>query len=310
MAQPLVGGIYTSDPEELSLRATMPRFLEMERHHRSLILAMLQQRKKLSSNNHFQSSGPRYGLFVSLGEGMKVLTQSLEKKLPAGSIELNSGSGLSAMGLVPEAVVRSSWKWQGNGSGSRLSCPSSLSSGKLLEGVDPEISKKLRMIRYASTATVNLAYRVEDIHRSIDGFGFVVPAIEGREILACTFSHVKFAGRSPQELALLRVFMGGALQPKVFEYEDAELLRVIKRNLKELLGIVANPILFRIERHPLSMAQYRVGHLDLVADIEERLERFPTLQLAGNAFTGIGIPDCIHRGEICADNLMSKLSGK
>ena len=129
-------------------------------------------------------------------------------------------------------------------------------------------------------------------------------------MLACTFSHVKFAGRAPKELALLRVFMGGALQPKVFEYEDAELLRVIQRNLKELLGIVANPIFFRIERHPLSMAQYRVGHLDLVADIETRLEKFPTLQLAGNAFTGIGIPDCIHRGERCADRLISKFCGE
>jgi oxygen-dependent protoporphyrinogen oxidase len=310
MAQPLVGGIYTSDPEELSLRATMPRFLEMERHHRSLILAMLQQRKKLSSNNHSQSSGPRYGLFVSLGEGMRVLTQSLGKKLPAGSIELKA----EVVSLRWDSSQKLWCVRLGNGREMEaeavcLALPAYL-SGNLLEGVDQEISKKLRMIRYASTATVNLAYRVEDIHQSIDGFGFVVPAIEGREMLACTFSHVKFAGRAPQELALLRVFMGGALQPKVFEYEDAELLRVIKQNLKELLGIVANPILSRIERWPLSMAQYRVGHLDLVADIEERLERFPTLQLAGNAFTGIGIPDCIHRGEICADNLMSKLSGK
>ena len=307
MAQPLVGGIYTSDPEELSLRATMPRFLEMEKHHRSLIFAMLQQRKKLASNNHDQVSGPRYGLFVSLGEGMKVLIQSLEKKLPAGSIELNA----EAVSLRWDSLQKLWGVRLGNGKEMEadavcLALPA-FRSGQLLEGVDPEISQQLRKIRYASTATVNLAYRIEDIRQSIDGFGFVVPAIEGREMLACTFSHVKFAGRAPKELALLRVFMGGALQPKVFEYEDTELLRVIQRNLKELLGIVANPIFFRIERHPLSMAQYRVGHLDLVADIETRLQKFPTLQLAGNAFTGIGIPDCIHRGERCADRLISNL---
>ena len=310
MAQPLVGGIYTSDPEELSLRATMPRFLEMEKHHRSLIFAMLQQRKKLSSNNHAQVSGPRYGLFVSLGEGMKVLIQSLEKKLPAGSIELNA----EVVSLRWDSLQKLWCVRLGNGKEMEadavcLALPA-FRSGQLLEGVDPEISQQLRKIRYASTATVNLAYRLEDIRQSIDGFGFVVPAIEGREMLACTFSHVKFAGRAPKELALLRVFMGGALQPKVFEYEDAELLRVIQRNLKELLGIVANPIFFRIERHPLSMAQYRVGHLDLVADIETRLQKFPTLQLAGNAFTGIGIPDCIHRGERCADHLISKFWGE
>jgi oxygen-dependent protoporphyrinogen oxidase len=310
MAQPLIGGIYTSDPEELSLQATMPRFLEMEKHHRSLILAMLQQRKKLSSNNHSQASGPRYGLFVSLGQGMKVLTQSLEKKLPAGSIELNAE--VVSLGWNPSQKL---WGVRlGNGKEMEaeavcLALPA-YRSGKLLEGVDQQISNKLKMIRYASTATVNLAYRREDIRQSIDGFGFVIPAIEGREMLACTFSHVKFSGRAPKEFALLRVFMGGALQPKVFEYEDTELLRVIQRNLKELLGIVANPIFLRIERHPLSMAQYHVGHLDLVADIESRMEKFPTLQLAGNAFTGIGIPDCIHRGERCADKLISQLRGE
>ena len=129
MAQPLVGGIYTSDPEELSLRATMPRFLEMEKHHRSLIFAMLQQRKKLSSNNHAQVSGPRYGLFVSLGEGMKVLIQSLEKKLPAGSIELNAEVVSLRWDSFTEVVGCSTWKWQGDGSGCCLSCPSSLSIG-------------------------------------------------------------------------------------------------------------------------------------------------------------------------------------
>jgi len=309
MAQPLVGGIYTSDPEELSLRATMPRFLEMEKRHRSLILAMLQQRKKISSNLNSQIAGPRYGLFVSLGEGMNVLVQSLEKKLPAGSVELKAE--VVSLRLDPTQKL---WVLRlGNGKEMEaeavcLALPA-YASANLLKGIDLGISKQLRMIRYASTATVNLAYRLEDIHQSIDGFGFVVPAIEGREMLACTFSHVKFTGRAPKELALLRVFMGGALHPKVFEYDDAELLRVIQRNLKELLGIVANPLLFRIERWPLSMAQYRVGHLDLVADLEARLQKFPTLQLAGNGFTGVGIPDCIHRGEECADRLMAQLLG-
>jgi oxygen-dependent protoporphyrinogen oxidase len=288
----------------------MPRFLEMEKQHRSLIFGMLQQRKKLSSNNHAQVSGPRYGLFASLREGMNVLIQSLEKKLPAGAIELNA----EVVYLRWDSFQKLWGVRLGNGKEMEadavcLALPA-YRSARLLEGVDPEISRQLKMIRYASTATVNLAYRIEDIRQSINGFGFVVPAIEGREMLACTFSHVKFAGRAPKEFALLRVFMGGALHPKVFEYEDAEILRVIQRNLKELLGIVANPILFRIERWPLSMAQYRVGHLDLVADIEVRMEKFPTLQLAGNAFTGIGIPDCIHRGERCADRLISKLWGE
>ena len=310
MAQPLVGGIYTADPEELSLRAAMPRFLEMEKLHRSLILAMLQQRRKISSNNNSEIAGPRYGLFVSLGEGMNVLVQSLEKKLPAGSVELNAE--VVSLRWNPSQKLWALRLGNGNEIEAEAVCLAlpAYTSANLLEGIDQGISKQLRMIRYASTATVNLAYRLEDIRESIDGFGFVVPAIEGREMLACTFSHVKFTGRAPKELALLRVFMGGALQPKVLEYEDTKLIQVIKRNLKELLGIGANPMFFWIERHLLAMAQYRVGHLDLVADLEVNLHKFPTLQLAGNAFTGVGIPDCIHRGEECADRLMANLFGE
>ncbi|MFN8005788.1 MAG: protoporphyrinogen oxidase [Terriglobia bacterium] len=306
IAQPLVGGIYTSDPEKLSLRATMPRFLEMERQHRSLILGMLRQRKRLGVSRGSTLKGPRYGMFVSFEEGMQVLIRSLEKQLPSSSIELGS-----KVSLLSRDTSLNRWRLRlANGKDMEaeavcLALPA-YQAGTLLAEVDPEIAERLRKISYASTITVNLAYRIEDIRQPMNGFGFVVPFIEGREILACTFSHVKFRGRAPKKYALLRIFMGGALQPQVFEFEDAELLRVIQRNLNDLLNINAQPVLTRIVRHPLSMAQYHVGHLDLVSEIEERLERIPTLQLAGNAFTGIGIPDCINRGEKCADRLLER----
>ena len=180
-------------------------------------------------------------------------------------------------------------------------------SADLVQGFDTQLAAKFRSIRYASTATVNLAYRLEDIPGYLEGFGFVVPAIEKREILACTFSHMKFSGRAPRNHALLRAFMGGALQPKAFDYEDHEMIRIVRQNLRELLGIEKAPLFALVERHARAMAQYRVGHLDLVAEIEALANQHPTLQLAGNGFTGIGIPDCIRRGEECAGRILEAL---
>jgi len=307
MAQPMIGGIYTSDPEELSLRATMPRFLDMEQEHRSLILAMWRQRQKMLRSHNQQAAGPRYGLFVSLKEGMAQLVKALHTRLPPDSIRL--GTQVSALWKKP-----SGGPWILNfGNGSQLEADgvclalAAFQSAGLLEALDAPLASKLRSIRYASTATVNLAYSLEDIPRSLEGFGFVVPAIERRQILACTFSHMKFSGRAPHNRALLRAFMGGALQPEAFDYDDDEMIRIVRQNLQELLGIVRPPLFSLVERHAQAMAQYRVGHLDLVAEIEALAKRHPALQLAGNGFTGIGIPDCIRRSEECADRLLEAL---
>ena len=118
---------------------------------------------------------------------------------------------------------------------------------------------------------------------------------------------MKFSGRAPRNHALLRAFLGGALQPKAFAYEDNEMIRIVRQNLRELLGIEKPPLFALVERHAQAMAQYRVGHLDLVAEIEALVKHHPTLQLAGNGFTGIGIPDCIRRGEECAGHILEAL---
>lgn len=305
MAQPMIGGIYTSDPEELSLRATMPRFLDMEQEHRSLILAMWRQRQKMRHSQNHQTAGPRYGLFVSLNQGMVRLVEALQERIPADSVHLNT----------PVSALRrnlSGQRWILDlANGTQLEADAvclalaAYQSADLVQGIDEQLATRLRSIRYASTATVNLAYSLEDIPCSLEGFGFVVPAIERREILACTFSHMKFAGRAPRNHALLRAFMGGALQPKAFDYEDHEMIRIVRQNLRELLGIQKAPLFALVERHAQAMAQYRVGHLDLVAEIETLIHQHPTLQLAGNGFTGIGIPDCIRRGEECAGRILA-----
>ena len=311
MAQPMIGGIYTSDPEELSLRATMPRFLDMEQEHRSLILAMWRQRQKTQHSQNHQAAGPRYGLFVSLDQGMVRLVEALRQRIPADSIHLNTQ--VSAIRRSPSGPSLDSGSQERNSARSRLrlSGSGSLSvCGTWCKDSTTSLQPGCDSIRYASTATVNLAYPVEDIPRALEGFGFVVPAIERREILACTFSHMKFSGRAPRNHALLRAFMGGALQPKAFDYEDSEMIRIVRQNLRELLGIEKPPLFALVERHARAMAQYRVGHLDLVAEIESLVQRHPALQLAGNGFTGIGIPDCIRRGEECASRLLEALAAR
>ncbi len=307
MAQPMVGGIYTSDPERLSLRATMPRFLEMERQHRSLILGMLRQRRRRTAGEEDSPKGPRYSLFLSLDKGMQLLVDSLQSKFPAESVCVRA---------AVESVDRNpaNGRWVLNlKNGSYLEADAaclalaSYESARLVRRLDSKLAQCLSLVPYASTATVNLAYRQTAIPHPLDGFGFVVPAIEKRRILACTFCHVKFEDRAPQGQALLRAFVGGALQPEAFELDDSEMIAAVRQDLRDLLGIAAEPILSRVERHPQAMAQYEVGHLRWVVEIEARLQAYPTLQLAGNAFTGVGIPDCVHRGEECADRILAAL---
>src|SRR5262249_51949936 len=157
--------------------------------------------------------------------------------------------------------------------------------------------------RYASSATVALAYPRAAIRHPLDGFGFVVPHIEGRQTLACTFSSVKYPGRAPDGVVLLRVFIGGALQAELLARDDPGLVALAEADVAPLLGITGGPILSRVWRHPWAMPQYDVGHLGRVAAIEARLESLPGLALAGAAYRGVGIADCVHSGEIAAERL-------
>jgi oxygen-dependent protoporphyrinogen oxidase len=179
----------------------------------------------------------------------------------------------------------------------------SYAAARLLRDVDAQLASELDGISYASSATINLAYKREDIPHPLDGFGFVVPFIEKRTVMACTFSSVKFAGRAPEGHALLRAFVGGALQPELFELDEAELLARVREDLRELLGIEREPLFTEVARWQRSMPQYHVGHLARVKRIDERIASLPGFALAGNAYSGLGIPDCIRSGETAAELL-------
>jgi oxygen-dependent protoporphyrinogen oxidase len=185
-----------------------------------------------------------------------------------------------------------------------LALPAHSSAG-LLRDLDPELASDLNSIPCASTATVNLAFERADIPHSLDGFGFVVPFIEKRTLLACTFSSVKFAGRAPADHVLMRAFVGGALQPEMFELDDGEMIARVRSDLRALLGIEKPPRFAEIARWPNSMPQYHVGHLELNARIQDRVATLPGLHLAGNSYAGTGIPDCIRSGEDAANRMLS-----
>ncbi len=309
VAQPMVGGIYTADPEKLSLRATMPRFLLMEQQHRSLIRAMWHARRKQTQAEAQSTSGARYSLFLSFDGGMQMLVDRLIARLPEGSLQLKT----KVESLAFDKALKQ-WRVQTESGtvikadGICLALPSYAAAG-LLRETDALLADEMDAIAYASTATVNLAFRRADIPHPLDGFGFVVPFIEGRSTLACSFSSIKFAGRAPEGQALLRAFVGGALQPEKFALDEAAMLAAVLKDLRELLGIERPPLFSLVQKWPRSMAQYHLGHLEKVARIRERLTALPALQLAGNAYGGAGIPDCIRSGESAAEEILRMIFG-
>jgi oxygen-dependent protoporphyrinogen oxidase len=170
-----------------------------------------------------------------------------------------------------------------------------------LAGIDAELSADLAEIEYASTAVISLAYHIRQIVHPLDGFGFVVPAIERRKILSASFSSQKFPGRAPNNHALLRVFIGGATQAELLNLDDAELIRIAIDEIADLLGVSGQPVLSTIARWSQAMPQYHLGHLTRVAKIESRLAGIGGLALAGNAYRGVGIPQVVASGQRAAE---------
>ena len=306
MAQPMVGGIYTADPNKLSLRATLPRFLEMEREHRSIILAMF---RRPWANKPSGVSGARYSLFLSFDDGMKVLIDQLTRRILEAGVEVKLKAKVGSLNLEPNASKGlNSWTvttTAGEAVPADAVCLAlpGYAAASLVRPINTRLAERLDQIEYASTATINFGYRRADIRHPLDGFGFVVPIIEKRSLIACTFSSVKFARRAPEDHVLLRAFVGGALQPQMFELDEADMIRMVKADLNHLLGISGEPMFVQTAKWFRSMPQYEVGHLQKVTAIEDELEKIPTLSLAGNSYRGAGIADCIRNGEFAAEKL-------
>jgi oxygen-dependent protoporphyrinogen oxidase len=308
LVQPLVGGIYTADPHKLSVRATLPRFLDMERDHRSLLRASWRDRAKRHENDP-SSSGARYSMFVAARDGLSSLVDAIAAQLPRGSVRLH---------WPVERLSRSTdGRWSLSAAGDRdevihadaviVTVPAHHAT-RLLASLDKSLAKLLGRIPHAPCAIVSLGYRREQIGHPLDGFGFVVPIIEDRRILSASFSSVKYPGRAPAGRELIRVFIGGACQPELAELPEDDLQRLASRELTQLLRIQGEPIYHHVSRWPPVMPQYCLGHTELVEDIRSQAAQWTGLELAGNAYHGVGIPSCIDSGQSAAERIFEKLN--
>lgn len=311
LVQPLVGGIYTSDPEKLSLQATLPRFLTMEREHGSVIRATLAAGKNTTSGGDETSgSGARYGLFAAPADGLSSLINALQNRLSdSGRVTFHFDTPVQAVNPGNGRDARWTVLTTDHASTARtfdqvIVTTPAWAAARLLKGCDDDaLVQSLTDIEYASSAIVVSGHRLSDFKHRLDAFGLVVPAVENRKVLAVSFTSRKFPGRAPEGHVLLRTFVGGAMQPELFDKSDDDIRRMVRDELKSLLGMQADPAFSTVARYARSMPQYHVGHLDRVRRIDERVSEHSGLEIAGNAYTGVGIPDSIASGYGAADRL-------
>lgn len=295
LAGPLLAGIYAGDPERMSLMATFPQFAELEHQHGSLIRGMLARRRQTSRR------GPSpYTMFMTLRGGLAELVEALEQSLtpvkilkgcPVRRVSLRAEGGYEiTVGedrpFSAEAII--------------LATPAYVAAD-MVEGFSGDLAADLRTIRYVSTATVSMAFSKEGFPHPLNGFGFVVSGGDPGGIMACTWTSTKFPHRAPGDHVLIRCFLGGEGREAVLERGDADLIRTVRENLRTTLGVDRDPVLARVFRWIRANPQYDVGHLDRVRRIEEKASLLPGLFLAGAAYHGVGIPDCVRSGTEASD---------
>lgn len=306
LVQPLVGGIYTSDPEKLSLAATMPRFLAMEREFGSLILATLRQKKGRGEAADSTSSGARYGLFAGLAGGMEDLLAALRNAVSAGC-SVRIGTRVKSIRRASESTF--TVELSNNSSepfDAVVIATTAPPAAAMVEQLDPILSGELNSIDYASSSIVVTAHKLADVGHPLNSFGLVVPHRERRRILATSFSSRKFPDRAPPDSVLMRTFVGGAMQPELNDLDEDSLRRLVLEELDAIFGLRNQPDVTLVVHYPRAMPQYYVGHLDRVARIEAQVALQPGLALAGNYLRGVGVPDVISSGEAAATSVLQQ----
>jgi oxygen-dependent protoporphyrinogen oxidase len=301
IAGPVMAGIFVSDPERLSMMCSFPRFLEMERAHGSLIRAARAARRKPHPHNPLAAG---HSMFNSLKGGAGAVIEAARKQL-RGEIRLTcAAQGIERVGsrfrigtsggpVESDAVV--------------LAVPA-FEAARAVQSLHPRLANLLNAIRYVGTATISSAYLREDIPPGIrlDGYGVLVPASEQRDLIACTWSSVKFKHRAPAGCALLRAFVGGPRAEEKSELPDDQLRDLVAREYASMFGIKRKPMLQRIYRWPRGNPQFDVGHLDRVDEMERAAAEVPGLLLAGSAYRGVGMPDCIKSAVAAVDRILTR----
>ncbi|PJB65321.1 MAG: protoporphyrinogen oxidase [Anaerolineae bacterium CG_4_9_14_3_um_filter_57_17] len=302
LIEPLMSGIYAGDGDQLSLASTFPYLRDLETKYGSLARGALKMR---TQSNGKAVQGSR-SAFLTPTTGLTEIVEALIKYLQSNDVSLRLNKSVSQISKIDSRYIvkledDSSFEFD-----SVILATPAYVSGTLLASLDPELASTLKSIPYASTATVSLAYRQSDLPRPLDGYGYVIPRREGRKALACTWTSTKFPHRAPESHALIRVFVGRAGQD--IPWIENELLDLAREELKLTLGITAEPLLSRVFMWDKAMPQYNLGHPEILKRIDAVLENHSGLALAGNGYRGIGIPDCIHSGELATEKVTRDLS--
>jgi protoporphyrinogen/coproporphyrinogen III oxidase len=305
IVEPLLAGVYGGDSGSLSVASVLPRFVEMERKYGSLVRGALEtkwNRDKVSKGSKSPAKPKTPSLFMTMKNGLGELIKSLGDRLEPSCLHL----GQRVIGIER---VTPDWR-----SPYRICCEGNVSyeadaivlalpaheCAKLLPTLSPALAEALGAIPYSTAATLTLGFDARAVKSLPPGFGFLVPKKEGRKLVACTFVHKKFPYRVPEGKAMLRCFLGGARDPEVLQHSDEEILKSVWRELCSILILHDEPLFWQVSRWPSAMAQYTVGHQKRVERIRNQIEKFPRIYLAGNAYSGIGLSDCIRTGRNAA----------
>jgi oxygen-dependent protoporphyrinogen oxidase len=294
LTEPLLSGVYGGASENLSAASVLPRFMGYERKYGSLVKGVQQElRDKPKSGS----------LFLSLRDGMQTLTDSLAAAI-AGRVTI--------LHAEASAVTSSGGGWQVRVAGETLTarnvvlcCPAHVNAG-LLEATATPLADQLAAIPYSSAILVTLVYDRLAINHPLDGFGFLVPRVERKTIAAATWVNTKFPFRIRPGLAAIRAFIVGQRAVELMPVPQEDIIGLVRKDLQSLMGITAQPLFHTFYRWPGSMPQYVVGHAERVTNIFKHLKQYPGLFLGGNAYDGVGIPDCLRRSREIAQHICQK----
>jgi len=300
LAEPLLSGIYGGNPADLSVTSVLPRFVELAAKYGSLTRGVLAERAKVQ--NGASRPAQAVPLFRTLKGGLQQMVDAVAAAIQ-GKTEIRSGRAETVERVGPGFRVKLDGDWL-EADHLVVACEAH-SAATLLRPVDARLAELLGTVDYSSSMTVALGYDAADFERLPDGFGFLVPRKERQRLVACTWIGTKFPNRVPDGKVVARCFLGGMGDAGVLKEPDEAIVAVVTAELRDIAGITARPRFSRIFRWPRSMAQYAVGHPQRLAEMEARVAAIPGLHVAGNAYQGIGIPDCIRMGKAAAAKILS-----
>jgi len=306
---PMVSGIFAGDPETMSLISCFPRIAELEREYGGLVRAMIllaqKKKKERAEGKSVASAAGPGGVLTSFREGIQYLTDALVVSLgnvvqPDKSVQKIERSATSSYCVtcadgteyLADIVV---------------SAAPAINTADMLDGLDAVLSGALRQIPYATMSVVCFGYERDRIKHPLDGFGYLIPKKEGRSILGTLWDSSMFENRAPQGKVLLRSMMGGACFPEYIRLGDDEVVSRVKKDLRDVMGITADPSFIRIFRHEQAIPQYTVGHAKRLEAIDDRLRDLPGLILTGNSYRGIGLNDCVAAAQKASDEALQKI---